>query len=214
VKDDTTRYGKQLSAIQGSAGAANRMLEHIQFAEGVYRDPKFYSGAGEGINLMYKRVVNALNPNSTEPLPQEAFRKTMAAAVLNQVEQLKDDTSAVGGGGRIFQSQIELMEKAANNPDNTIPANRLLTEISKRAALRSKEVAAMANKYNGGHLDANFAQMVDDYFTKTPMFTQAEMNDIRLIAPPVLKSPEDIGKVGLKSGDPFKTLDGRIKYVK
>src|SRR5258708_29901068 len=126
-KEDTTRYGKQMAAIQGSSQAANRQLEHIQLAEGIYSNPNSYSGAGYRLNLAYKRVVNALNPNSTESLPQEAFRKTMAASVLNQVEQLKDDTAAVGGGGRIFQAQIELMEKAANNPDNTINANRLRT---------------------------------------------------------------------------------------
>jgi len=217
IKDDTTRYGKQLSSIQGSAQAANRMLQHIQFAEGIYKDPNFYSGAGEGLNLMYKRVVNALNPGNTDSLPQEAFRKTMAASVLNQVEQLKDDTAAVGGGGRIFQAQIELMEKAANNPDNSIPANRLLTEISKRGALESKRIAQMANSYKGGHLDAGFAQMVDDYYTKHPMFTDAEMKDIRLIAPPVaptLHSHEEIvswsRKAGLKPGDPVKLPNGRI----
>jgi hypothetical protein len=220
-EDDVTRYGKMLSGIQGSAGAANRQLEHIQLAEGIYQNPNFYSGAGEGLNLWYKKVVAALNPNSTEALPQEAFRKTMAAAVLNQVEQLKDDTAAVGGGGRIFQSQIELMEKAANNPDNSIAANRALTEINKRVALRAKEIAGMANSYKGGHLDAQFAQKVDDYFTQHPMFTAKEMADIRTIAPPVaptsVKTPADLkaweGKFGLKSGDPFKTPKSEIKYV-
>jgi hypothetical protein len=217
IKDDTTRYGKQLASIQGSAQASNRQLEHIQLAEGLYKNPNFYSGAGEGLNLMYKRVVNALNPNNTEALPQEAFRKTMAAAVLNQVEQLKDDTAAVGGSGRIFQAQIELMEKAANNPDNSVPANRLLTEIAKRGALESKHIAQMANNYKGGHLDAQFAQLVDDYYTKHPMFTDAEMKDIRLIAPPVapkLDTPEQAAewgrKAGLKPGDPIKLPSGRI----
>jgi hypothetical protein len=216
-KDDTTRYGKQLSSIQGSAQAGNRMLEHIQLAEGLYKNPNFYSGAGEGLNLMYKRVVNALNPNNTESLPQEAFRKTMAASVLNQVEQLKDDTAAVGGGGRLFQAQIELMEKAANNPDNSIPANRLLTEIAKRGALESKHIAQMANSYKGGHLDAEFAQKIDDYYTQHPMFSAAEMKDIRLIAPPVapkLDSKEQAvawaHKAGLKPGDPMKLPSGRI----
>ncbi len=209
-KEDTTRYGKQMAAIQGSSQAANRQLEHIQLAEGIYSNPNFYSGAGEGLNLAYKRVVNALNPNSTESLPQEAFRKTMAASVLNQVEQLKDDTAAVGGGGRIFQAQIELMEKAANNPDNSINANRLLTEVAKRAALAAKTIAQMANSYKGGHLDAGFAQKLDDYYTEHPMFKPEEITDIRRIAPPLARTPADLKKIGWKDGEPFRTPDGRI----
>lgn len=210
IKEDTTRYGKQLASIQGSASAANRQLEHIQFAEALYNDPKLYTGAGESLNLMYKKVANALNPNNTDALPQEAFRKTMAASVLNQVEQLKDDTAAAGGGGRLFQAQIELMEKAANNPDNTLAANRLLTEINKRASLTAKKIASMANSYKGGHLDAGFAQMVDDYYSTHPMFTPEEMQDVRRIAPPVVKDPSDLKKIGWKDGMPFKTPDGRV----
>jgi hypothetical protein len=217
IKDDTTRYGKQLAGIQGSAQAANRQLEHVQLAEGLYKNPDFYSGTGESVNLGYKRALAALGIDPGRSLPQEAFRKTMAAAVLNQVEQLKDDTAAVGGGGRIFQAQIELMEKAANNPDNSIAANRLLTEISKRSALEAKTIAQMANNYKGGHLDAGFAQMIDDHYSKHPMFTDGEMRDIRLIAPPAapkLDSHDQAAawarKAGLKPGDPMKLPSGRI----
>ncbi len=109
------------------------------------------------------------------------------------------------------------MEKAANNPDNSIAANRLLTEISKRSALEAKWIASEANKYKGGHLDAGFAQKIDDHYTQHPMFTPDEMRDIRMIAPPVapkLDSQEQATawarKAGLKAGDPMKMPSGRI----
>ena len=109
------------------------------------------------------------------------------------------------------------MEKAANNPDNSIAANRLLTEISKRSALEAKHIAQMANSYKGGHLDAQFAQMVDDYYTQHPMFTKAEMADNRLIAPPVapkLNSEAEAKawarKAGINPGEPVKLPSGRI----
>lgn len=217
IKGDEERYGKQLVSIQASAQAADRQLQHIQLAEGIYKNPNFYSGPLESVNVMYKRVLTGLRIDPGASLPQEAFRKTMAASVLNQVEQLKDDTAAAGGGGRIFQAQIALMEKAANNPDNTIPANRLLTEINKRASLESKHIAQMANSYKGGHLDAGFAQKLDDYYTQYPMFTPEEMQDIRRIAPPVapkLNSEAEArdwaAKARLKAGEPMKLPSGRI----
>jgi hypothetical protein len=207
-KYDVTHYGKQLAAIQGAAGAANRMLHYTQLAKGIYRDPNVYFGTGESWNLAWKKIQHAFDPNNTESLGQEAYRKVTASSVLAQVEQLKDDTAAIGGGGRIFQQQVELMEKAAGSPDNTAPALRLLTEIAERSAKMSKHVAAMANRYKGGHLDANFAQMVDDYFTKNPMFTDAEMRDIRLIAPPEFSKDQGALWSRLPPGTPIK-VDGQ-----
>lgn len=210
-KDDVTRYGKQLAGIQGSAGTANRFLsQYAPLAEAIYNDPNTQTGVGEAWNLAWKKVKNFVDPSNTESLGQEAYRKVTAGSVLNQVEQLKDDTAAVGGGSRIFQAQIQLMQEAAGNPDNTLPALRLLTEVAKRSAQASKVVAAMANSYNGGHLDAQFAQKVDDYFTTHPMFKPDELSDIRRIAPPTVRTPEDLKRIGWKDGDPFKTPDGRV----
>lgn len=212
-KDDVTRYGKQLSGIQASASTANRMLDqYVPLAEAIYNDPNVKTGVGENWDLAWKKVKNLFDPGNTESLGQEAYRKVTAGSVLNQVEQLKDDTSAVGGGGRIFQAQLQLMQEAAGSPDNTLPALRTLTEIAKRAALASKEVAKMANAYKGGHLDAAFAQKVDDYFSdpKHAMFRADELADIRRVAPPLVKTPADLQKIGWKDGQPFKTPDGKI----
>jgi hypothetical protein len=213
AKDDVKRFGKMAEGLDAAGAAATSMMPHLQLARSLMNSPDFYSGAGEGVTLAYKRAVAALGGDPNQALPQEGFRKVMAANILDQVAQLKAETQASGGATRIFQSQIALMEKAAQNPDNTIAANRLLTEMGFRAASRAQQIADMANNYNGGHLNPQFNIQLRKWNADHPLFTPQELADPRLIAPPIFSSPQAVAAAKLPKGTPFKTGDGRIKYV-
>lgn len=211
-KQDVERFGKQAQGIEASAAAATSMIPHLQLARSLMNQPNFYSGTGEGINLAYKRAIAAFGGDPNASLPQEGFRKVMAANILDQVAQLKAETAASGGSTRIFQSQIALMEKAAQNPDNSIAANRLLTEMGFRAAERAQKIADMASNYNGGHLNPQFNVKLRQWNADHPMFTPQEMADPRLIAPPEFKTPKAAFEAKLPKGTPLK-IGGQLKWV-
>jgi hypothetical protein len=111
-------------------------------------DPNFFSGAGEKYNLLYKRLKSAVGIDPEAAVPQEYLRKATAANVLSSLGALK-------GLGQIRVAEINMAREAAASPDNSIPANKLLVEISKRTHQRNADIAEMAQNYKeqNGTLD-------------------------------------------------------------
>lgn len=87
----------------------------------------------------------------------------------------------------------------------------------------STQVAQQARDYitAHGHLNPGFDQQVSNYIKANPIFTKQELADPRVLgapdAPATLQNPNQIfawaSKMGIQSGEPFKTPDGRIKYM-
>jgi hypothetical protein len=69
-----------------------------------------------------------------------------------------------------------MAREAAASPDNSIPANKLLVEISKRTHQRNADIAEMAQNYKeqNGTLDAGFDKQVTAYYKKNPLFTMRD----------------------------------------
>lgn len=186
-KADVKQYSDLHKGLSGAGYTAANSQPYVDAAKGLLNDPGFYSGSGEGLNLGYKRFLAAAGIEPGAALPQEAFRKVMAANILQQVNSLKAEAEAMGqNGGRIFSSQIELMEKAAQNPDNSIAANRYLTEVAARSAARTQKIADLADDYKtaNGALDAGFEKGMREYLTKNPMFTAKELANPSLVGKP------------------------------
>jgi hypothetical protein len=218
LEEEAKRGGALYNGIQGAARAYDEMKPHLDAMTSIFKDPNFYSGTGSQLNLAYKRALVALGGDPNVALPQEAIKKVLAQNILNQVNQLKSEAGAMGqGGGRIFQSQIKLMEDAAQKADNSPAALRYLTELGYRTGQHIQEVQDLADKYNGGRLDNGFNPILAKYNREHPMFSAAEMKDIRLVAPPEFTSPAQVQASGLPKGSPFKFQkpDGTfgIKYV-
>jgi hypothetical protein len=201
MKLDAAEYGKLHTGLSAQGTTAAQMLPSIQLAKSLINSPDFYSGTGEGLNLAWKRAVAALGGDANAALPQEAFRKIMAANILHQVDDMKAAATEMGGtAGRIFQSQIDLMEKAAQNPDNSIQANKFLSELSERAARRNIAIADMADTYKEDHgrLSPAFSKQLRQWMQDNPMFTVEEMKNPALIAgpPPGAPAPSTVQGTG------------------
>ena len=218
---DAAQYSNLHKGLAGAGTVAANSVQYTQAARGLLNDPGFYSGSGEGINLAWKRALAGLGLDPGGALPQEAFRKVMAANILQQVNALKAEAESMGqAGSRIFSSQIDMMQKAAQNPDNSIAANRYLTELAARSANRTMQIADAADDYALSHkaLDAGFEKQVRNWIVKNPIFTPQEMAHPQLLsaptAPPTLRSKEDLAawgrSLGFKPGDPVRTPDGRL----
>jgi hypothetical protein len=111
----------------------------------------------------------------------------MAANINQQINALRAEAETMGEkGGRVFRPMIDLMEKAAQNPDNSVAANRYLTELALRSANRTLAIANMADDYKlaNGALDAGFDKQLRNWIVKNPLLTKEEIANPRLIGTP------------------------------
>lgn len=214
---------KKYDALIENGTKAQMEIPQLELLQEQMNDPNFFSGVGEKYNLLYKRLKSAVGIDPEAAVPQEYLRKATAANVLSSLGALK-------GLGQIRVAEINMAREAAASPENSIPANKLLVEISKRTHERNAEIAELAQNYkekNGG-LDAGFDKQVTAYYKQKPLFSDAEVKDWHKIigqggkAPAAggtqqFASPADVhaaiasGK--LKKGDTFQDANGKTRYV-
>lgn len=214
---------KKYEGLVEAGTKAQMEIPQLDLLKEQMNDPNFFSGAGEKYNLLYKRLKSAVGLDPEAAVPQEYLRKATAANVLSSLGALK-------GLGQIRVAEINMAREAAASPDNSIPANKLLVEISKRTHERNAQIAEMAQEYKekNGVLDPGFDKQVTAYYKKNPLFTDAEIKDWHKVigeqkatkaasASPQFLSPADVhaavaaGK--LKSGDSFVDGNGKTRYV-
>lgn len=214
---------KKYEGLVEAGTKAQMEIPQLDLLKEQMNDPNFFSGAGEKYNLLYKRLKSAVGIDPEAAVPQEYLRKATAANVLSSLGALK-------GLGQIRVAEINMAREAAASPDNSIPANKLLVEISKRTHERNAQIAEMAQDYKekNGVLDPGFDKQVTAFYKKNPLFTDAEIKDWHKVigeqkqtkaasATPQFSSPADVhaavasGK--LKSGDAFTDPTGKTRYV-
>jgi len=221
---EEAKLGAQKYQSLVEAGTKAQMeIPQLDLLKEQMNDPNFFSGAGEKYNLLYKRLKSAVGIDPDAAVPQEYLRKATAANVLSSLGALK-------GLGQIRVAEINMAREAAASPENSIPANKLLVEISKRTHERNAQIAEMAQEYKdkNGVLDPGFDKQVTAFYKKNPLFNDAEIKDWHKVigeqkqassAPSQQRfsSPADVhaavaaGK--LKSGDSFVDPTGKTRYV-
>lgn len=206
---------------------AQMEIPQLEMLQEQMNDPNFFSGAGEKYNLLYKRLKSAVGIDPEAAVPQEYLRKATAANVLSSLGALK-------GLGQIRVAEINMAREAAASPDNSVPANKLLVEISKRTHQRNADIAEMAQNYKeqNGTLDPGFDKKVTAYYKQNPLFSDAEIKDWHKVigeakqpgrqapqgaAPMKFASPGDVHAAvaagSLKKGDSFVDPNGKTRYV-
>ncbi|MGW1422694.1 hypothetical protein ACWAT4_21570 [Bradyrhizobium manausense] len=215
---------KKYEGLVEAGTKAQMEIPQLDLLKEQMNDPNFFSGAGEKYNLLYKRLKSAVGIDPEAAVPQEYLRKATAANVLSSLGALK-------GLGQIRVAEINMAREAAASPDNSIPANKLLVEISKRTHERNAQIAEMAQDYKdkNGVLDPGFDKQVTAFYKKNPLFTDAEIKDWHKVigeqkqakqassSVQQFNSPSDVraavaaGK--LKSGDSFTDANGKTRYV-
>ena len=228
-KQELTRGDALQKGVQGAAREYETALKpHLDAMRGILNNPNFVSGAGVGFQEALNKIRSSplfaglpgYDPNAA--LPNEAIRKVVAASILNQTTELKAEAAEMGGSaGRLFQQQISLMEKAAQNPENTAPALRYLTELQTRMGDHASGIAELANNYQGkygkGVLDNGFNEVLSKYNRGNPIFKPEEIADMRRFAPPpapAFHTKEEATawahKNNIPAGDPIKLPSGKI----
>lgn len=222
---NVTAGQKEYEGIQAQATQFERDLKpYLDVSRSIINDPKFYSGIGGNFSLDINRVKAALGDKNAAVL-QEALQKVTAASVLAQINNQRAQLQEAGGNSsRIFRQQVDLVEKAAPALSNTPAGNRFLVEVSSRMGDLSSKVAQMAREYKSqnGTLDSGFDQKLADYMKQNPVFTEQEMTRPETLgAPSVPPSYANdragfvnwVNGMGLKSGDPIRLPNGKIKKI-
>lgn len=163
---------KKYESLVENGTKAQMEIPQLELLQEQMNDPNFFSGVGEKYSLLYKRLKSAVGIDPEAAVPQEYLRKATAANVLSSLGALK-------GLGQIRVAEINMAREAAASPENSVPANRLLVEISKRTHQRNADIAEMAQNYKeaNGTLDAGFDKKVTAFYKKSPLFTDAEIKD-------------------------------------
>jgi len=202
IKNDVERFGKQYDKYQTQADEADKLVDTLKLSKSLLDNPGFYSGSGSEYVLGAQRLAVALGLKPENyAMANEVFGKTVSSAILDQIRSLGGQ-----GLGQVRVAEINVMKQAAQNHDNTPASNRLLTELQTRMAETwTKPVAEKATQWNNGHLDAGFDRWKRDYINSHPLLTKDELADPRRIAPPLVRTPADLKKIGWKDGDPFRT---------
>lgn len=217
---------KKYESLVEAGIAAQREIPQIEMVQEAMNDPNFYSGTGEKYNLLFKRLKSAVGIDPNAAVPQEMLRKVTSSSILGGLGSLK-------GLGQIRNAEISLVKEASAAPDNSVPANKLLVEISKRTHQRNADIAELAQNYKeqNGTLDAGFDKMVTAYGKAHPLLSDAEIKDWhRAIGeapkqgqpasngqPMRFASPNDVHAAiaggRLKRGDKFTDPNGVVRMV-
>lgn len=217
---DIEQSKKKYDGLQnlGQVGQiGNQKLDRIR---SVMSDPNFMSGAGHGIAQAFKQWSVTLGGDPKAAQPMEEFNKTAQ-------QLLTDDIKAMGqsGAGPVRVAEVQIMKQATANLGISPATNRYLVEEAYRVHNDHQAVARLAQQYKEqhGYLDAGWDKVRDAYYEKNPLFTKEELADPRLVSPPMVprEIASDPGKravwekqQGLKSGDPIRTDDGKIRWVR
>jgi hypothetical protein len=226
----------QLAGIRGSANEYETDLKpKVDLATSILSDPRVYTGTGGDFSQIINRAQAIYGPTAPAQL-QEMLSKVTASSILAQINGLKTSMMEAGGAGssagRIFQAQVDLMQKASPQLGTTLAGNRALVELERRAGEQAVAMRDLALNYLGPtdangvptkhrFLDTGFDAVAANYLKSHPLFTPDEQANPALLgaptAPTAIKTPQQaqawLGGMGLKAGDPYR-WKGQVKYYK
>jgi hypothetical protein len=216
-KGDVESGQKKYDALQHQADESQNMVQTLKLNQSLMDSPDFYSGVGEPYQLFLARMKAALKLDPNAATPQEAFKKTVSSAIIDQIRSLGGQ-----GLGQVRVAEINVMRQAAQNEENTPATNRILSEMQMRLATRwTIPIAEMAQAYKDGgtvkidgkditfqrhgYLGAGWDKIKTQYMNDHSLLSPDELSDTRRIAPPLARSPADLKRIGWKDGMPFRT---------
>jgi hypothetical protein len=214
---DIARSEKAYPAFAQLGQLAHDSRNDAQLSLALANDPGFTSGVLQPFSEAWQKLKVAFGGDPNEAFSQEAFRKITAANVGAQIQQMKAMQSEMGGAaGRVFQSQIDLYQKASQSLGNTPAANKFLANLQLRVADQNEAISDMAIKYKQDHgiLDAGFDKQLSDFLKdkKNELYTKEELGNLRKVigptpapaapASPILPSGRPTGPAAVPGSPP------------
>lgn len=224
VDEDALKKGadmamKKYDNMSTQAQSARKLMPNLDLAITMMEDPNFSSGLLHGVKDTWQRFKDATGIEKMSNAPNEAFDKLMAGTVLDTMK------STLAGLGQVRLAEIDLLNRANGNRNNSVASNRAVLEISKRAVQKVDQLDSIAQQYVSGDevlnpldgkpmlkanldrngeimprrgLDAGFDKLARKFTLEHPSFTPDEIKNYHEL----FAAPKDKGAVGVAPPPP------------
>jgi hypothetical protein len=135
---------KKYDNMSTQAQSARKLMPNLELASTLMEDPNFSAGLLHGVKDTWQRLKDATGIATMSNAPNEAFDKLMAGTVLDTMK------STLAGLGQVRLAEIDLLNKANGNRNNSVASNRAVLEISKRAVQKVDQLDSIAQQYVSG----------------------------------------------------------------
>lgn len=135
---------KKYDNMSTQAQSARKLMPNLELASTLMEDPNFSAGLLHGVKDTWQRFKDATGIAAMSNAPNEAFDKLMAGTVLDTMK------STLAGLGQVRLAEIDLLNKANGNRNNSVASNRAVLEISKRAVAKVDQLDSIAQQYISG----------------------------------------------------------------
>jgi hypothetical protein len=209
ITNDEKDFADESKKIYATGNQAAESQHMIRAGEAFVNSPGFHSGVMEPTTRLFKQWAVAFGAKPDTAMSQEGFNKVVMNILNEQIRAMGQS-----GVGRVLLAEVNNMKDGIASLKITPQTNLMLLEILKRVYQRQMDVAGLVGGVRAlpGQRYGALNDAIRNYQNAKPMFSDAELADTRLIAPPMVKDRADIARWGLGSGDPVR-WNGQIKYV-
>lgn len=157
--------------------AARGLHDQLDEMDRIVHSPDFYSGFGSGFVLAGRRALAGLGLGDKN-----------SAAAMEAFEKMRNDLNLaslrtkLGGLGQIRLAEINMIDSAFANRDNSVAANQALVYMGKKINDRIMQAGQVANDYvaaHGGVADQTLRNRLFNYYKDTPLLTDQEVNQFQ-----------------------------------
>jgi hypothetical protein len=211
LKKDTDAFEKKRDGILETANTASESRHMMQLGKAIVNSPEFHSGVMQPTTNEVKRWIVALGGDPNAALTPEVFNKLVSNVLTEQIKALGN-----AGVGRVLMTEVQNMQKGIASGSLTPASNLLLLELLDRTYKRQMEIADQVSGLSErpGRQQVALQKMVRDYNSSHPFFSDDELHDMRLIAPPTIKGRQDLASWGIKPGNNTPVIWGGAPFVK
>jgi hypothetical protein len=163
--------GKAYGEIQADARNAQQTLARLDTLDDLLA--RIETGKLAGVKKTISEVGQALG------IDVEGLNETQAfQALTNQLAlQMRNPSTGAGMPGAMSDRDREFLLQTVPNLLNTPGGNKQIIAFARVLAKRSQQIAALARDYrrrNGGKMDDNFIDELEQWSASNPLFNQGE----------------------------------------
>lgn len=166
-KSDIEQYNKDYAQNQDYGTKAINAGQQIALAQKIIHDPHFTQGPGTDMKLAWEKAKAFMGDQTaqTNLAYNQAFDKVIASNILGSMR------SALQGLGQVRVAEINLLNRAAAAPHNTIGANEAILDIAAKSQQQLQELGKITNWYRQGYRWDDSGKLMTDQSGKPIMGT-------------------------------------------
>jgi hypothetical protein len=194
---------KQADQYKTIAEQGDAARDSIALAMGLTQAPGFIAGSGKGARDAIANIGQTLGISNAASVNQ-IFDKVRSEGILDQIKSM-------AGTGPVRVAEMKIIETAMADRNNQAGALRTILTLRDRTYDRFQQIRGVIQQ-NHGIIDDNVEAQINHIKSK-PLITPEELREPARLGAPTFRSPAELQAAHLPHGTPFKTADGRIKYV-